>query len=223
MKKPDADAVEQLARRLWIAYVRAQAREDRQDYAKWETLEEADPPTVRGFRAIARVVLALGQTSVKGVPIGRTTYFAAAEKQIAQLTKERNAARLESRELARQVRASDRRTAVALDQAAGAQSQAEHNLVEAAMYVASVNVDLEKLKSGQWLLDGVRAVREERRRRRRVVWCGHKACAALCKVEGCTWGVAGAPPHACGRCKCEPLPSQTFGGRSSSAKWKRKP
>jgi hypothetical protein len=161
--KLDADAVEQLARRLWIAYVRAQASEDRQDYAKWEALEEADPPTCRGFRAVARMVLALGPVSVKGVrtPTGRTSYFAEAEKQIAQLIKERNAARAEARGLARELLAADIRAQTQV------RTTAESNLVEAALYVASKNVGIEKLQSGQWLLDGVRAVTEERRRRRK--------------------------------------------------------
>ncbi len=187
-KKPDTATVEQLARSLWIAYVRAQGRDERLNYAKWEALEEADPPTRRGFRAVARMVLA-----ATGKPF-------ATEEQIAKLTKQRDAARAEARDLARGLRAADIR----------AQTQerttAESNLVEAAMYVASKNVGIDKLQSGQWLLDGVAAVAEERRRRRKAkpVWCGHKACAALCRVKGCTWGVAGAPPHACGRCKCEP-------------------
>jgi len=51
----DAD-VESLARRMWHRYIRAQSRGEWTDFKRWDKLTHDE--TLRGFRAIARMVLA---------------------------------------------------------------------------------------------------------------------------------------------------------------------
>lgn len=48
---------ELLARRMWNAYVRAQAPDERSDYSEWDALATRDPDTQRGFLGVARMVL----------------------------------------------------------------------------------------------------------------------------------------------------------------------
>jgi hypothetical protein len=50
--------VEVLAQRMWHRYIQAQSRDDRKHYRRWNEL--TDDETLRGFRAVARMVLAGG-------------------------------------------------------------------------------------------------------------------------------------------------------------------
>ncbi len=49
------ERIEQLARKMWAAYVRAQTTDERSSYTPWDKL--TDHETQRGFRAVARMVL----------------------------------------------------------------------------------------------------------------------------------------------------------------------
>jgi hypothetical protein len=57
-RKWSDEEIDPLAKQMWQAYVKAQVPNDRQDYRRWDEL--TDVSTLRGVRAVARLVIKMG-------------------------------------------------------------------------------------------------------------------------------------------------------------------